>query len=186
MGIRSCGRQSDFRDAAPAPASPPAIADGDLELLRVGKEVAIGFGIMTASHKDVGTKRAQATLSQSRILMVDDEIDILKPVISYFRVLGCRVVGAREPEEAQALLEHEAFDLIILDLGLTRFGTDGLELVRGIREQDQRTPIIVLSAHVAAEVEKEAFHAGADYVLRKPQPLADLAQVVFGLIGTRS
>jgi CheY-like chemotaxis protein len=141
---------------------------------------------MPASHKNIGTNRAQTTLSQSRILMVDDEIDILKPVISYFRVLGCRVVGAREPEEAQALLEHDAFDLIILDLGLTRFGTDGLEVVRSIREQDQKTPIIVLSAHVAAEVEEEALRAGADYVLPKPQPLADLAQVVLGLIGSRS
>lgn len=182
--VRPRGRPSDFRDASPVPRSAPPSGDGDFALPRAGKEVAIGFGM--ASHKDVGTKLAQTTLSQSRILMVDDEIDILKPVISYFRVLGCRVVGAREPEEAQALLEYEAFDLIILDLGLTRFGTDGLEVVRGIREQDQRTPIIVLSAHVAGEVEGEALRAGADYVLPKPQPLADLAQVVLGLIGSRS
>ncbi len=139
-----------------------------------------------ASHKDVSPQDAQLKLAHSRILMLDDEIAILKPVISYFRVLGCRVIGAREPEEAQALLEHDVFDLIILDLGLTRFGTEGLEVVRSIREQDQRTPIIVLSAHVGAEVEEEAFRAGADHVLRKPQPLADLAQVVLSLIGTRS
>jgi DNA-binding response OmpR family regulator len=141
---------------------------------------------MSVRQKDRETTDVLGRLCPSRILMVDDEVAILKPVMSYFLGLGYEVVGAREPEEAEALLEHEIFDLIILDLGLTRFGTEGLAVVRSIREQDQGTPIMVLSAHAGAEIEEEALRAGADCVLRKPQPLAHLAQVVFELIGRRS
>jgi CheY-like chemotaxis protein len=44
----------------------------------------------------------------------------------------------------------------------------------------------MLSAYVSPEVEEEAFRVGADAVLRKPQPLADLAKLAFGLMGEPS
>jgi CheY-like chemotaxis protein len=120
-----------------------------------------------------------------QVLLLDDEAAVLMPTARYFRGLGCTVDVAREPEEAEALVLHRHYDLAILDLCVTRFGgTEGLEVLREIRRRDHRTSVIVLSAYISAEVEEEAIALGADSVLRKPQPLPDLAHLAFALMGT--
>jgi two-component system sensor histidine kinase EvgS len=129
--------------------------------------------------------RAEAKF-QRRLLLLDDEEGIRIPVATYFRNLGWSVVAASEPEEAEALLEHESFDLVILDLWVTRFGKEGLEVLRSLRNSGLFTPVIILSAHVSAEVEEEARRCGADVVLKKPQPLADVAQVALALTEPRA
>jgi len=118
-----------------------------------------------------------------RMLLVDDEEAIRMPVGLYFRDLGWSVVGAAEPEEAEALVEHEHFDLVILDLALTRFGREGLEVLGTVRAMSPWVPVIVMSAHISPEVEEEARRLGADAVLRKPQPLAEVAQLIDRLTG---
>ena len=125
-----------------------------------------------------------AGVSAKRILLLDDEEAILLPTAKYFRGLGCTVDMAREPEEAEALISHRRYDLVILDLRVTRFGgAEGLEVLREIRRRDHGTSVIVLSAYISAEVEEEARALGADGVLRKPQPLPDLAHLAFALMG---
>ena len=139
---------------------------------------------MMALERSRGTGR---TTGAHRILIVDDEEAILAPISRYFRGLGCWVETAQEPEEAIALLRHRSYDLVILDLRLTRFGSsDGLDVLRDLRERVQPTSVIVLSAQVSVEVEEEAIRLGANAVLRKPQNLPDLAQMVFGFIGEKS
>jgi CheY-like chemotaxis protein len=119
------------------------------------------------------------------VLLLDDEAAVLLPTARYFRGLGCTVDVAREAEEAEALVLHRRYDLAILDLCVTRFGgTEGLEVLREIRRRDHRTSVIVLSAYISLEVEEEARALGADSVLRKPQPLPDLAHLAFALMGT--
>jgi CheY-like chemotaxis protein len=125
-----------------------------------------------------------AGVSAKRILLLDDEEAILLPTAKYFRGLGCTVDMAREPEEAEALISHRRYDLVILDLRVTRFGgAEGLEVLREIRRRDHGTSVIVLSAYISPEVEEEARALGADGVLRKPQPLPDLAHLAFALMG---
>ncbi len=122
--------------------------------------------------------------SGKHILLLDDEEAILLPTAKYFRGLGCTVDMAREPEEAEALISHRRYDLVILDLRVTRFGgAEGLEVLREIRRRDHGTSVIVLSAYISPEVEEEARALGADGVLRKPQPLPDLAHLAFALMG---
>jgi DNA-binding response OmpR family regulator len=117
---------------------------------------------------------------------MDDEESILLPVADYFENLGFSVVAAREPEEAEALLDHDAFDLVILDLWVTRFGTEGLEVLRGLRDRGHWMPVIVLTGYASEEVEAEAVRCGADAVLKKPQPLADIAQLALLMMEPRS
>lgn len=118
------------------------------------------------------------------ILLLDDEEAIRLPTATHFRSLGCEVDTARELEEAEALVQHHRYDLAILDLRVGAVGgTAGLGVLREIRRRDQATRIIVLSAHISSEVEAEAWALGADSVLCKPQPLADLAQFAFALMG---
>lgn len=112
-----------------------------------------------------------------RILVIDDEHSILEPIACYFRRLGCEVITAQEREEGEALLENQAFDLVVLDLALSGCGLEGLEILRAIRSSSYGTPVIILSGLVTPEIEREALRRGADAVLLKPQPLAHLARV---------
>jgi CheY-like chemotaxis protein len=124
--------------------------------------------------------------SSKKVLLLDDEEAILLPTARYFRSLGCTVDLAREWEEAEALVNHRHYDLAILDLRVTPFGgTEGLEVLREIRRRDHATSVIVLSAYISPEVEEEARGLGADSVIRKPQPLPDLAHLAFALMGAR-
>jgi CheY-like chemotaxis protein len=119
-----------------------------------------------------------------RILLVDDEMALLIPLGRYFRNLGCVVDVAEEPEIAEALLDHRRYDVVIIDLRLTPFGNaEGLEVLRGLRRRDHWTSVIVLSAFVSPDVEEEAVRLGVDAVLRKPQPLAELAQLALDTVG---
>ena len=127
----------------------------------------------------MGTGEAAA----KRLLIVDDEETLLAAMERYFSRIGCHVTTAREREEAGALLEHDAFDLVILDLALSRFGLEGFDLLRDIRYSSVGTPVLILSAHVTADVEADALRRGADAVLAKPQPLAELARIAARLMG---
>jgi CheY-like chemotaxis protein len=119
------------------------------------------------------------------VLLVDDEEAVLLPTAHYFRSLGWTVDVAREAGEAEALVDHHRYDLAILDVRLTHpGGTEGLEVLRRIRRRDPRTTVILLSAYVSPEVEREARLLGAAGVLRKPQPLPDLAHLAFILMGS--
>ena len=120
------------------------------------------------------------------VLLLDDEDSILEPTATYFRRHGCEVDTAREPEEAEALIQYSSYDLAILDLRVgTVGGAAGLEVLREIRRHDEATSVIVLSAHISSDVEAEAWALGADSVLSKPQPLPDLAQLALALIGSK-
>ena len=122
--------------------------------------------------------------ARPHVLLLDDEQSILLPTATYFRSLGCEVDTAREPEEAEALVQHRSYDLAILDLRVAAVGgAAGLEVLREIRRQDETTHVIVLSAYISSEVEEEAWALGADSVLCKPQPLAGLAELAFSLMG---
>jgi CheY-like chemotaxis protein len=122
--------------------------------------------------------------SDRHVLLLDDEEAILLPTAKYFRSLGCTVDMAREHEAAAAFVSRRPYDLAILDLRVTRYGgNEGLEVLREIRRRGHSTSVIVLSAYISPEVEAEARALGADGVVRKPQPLPELAHLAFALMG---
>jgi CheY-like chemotaxis protein len=120
------------------------------------------------------------------VLLLDDEPAITLPVATYLRRLGWTTQVAAEAEEAMALAMFRRFDLAILDLCLTRWGgggAEGLAVVEELRRLSPSTRILVLSAHVDADVDAEARRRGADAVLRKPQSLSVVASVGLRLMG---
>ena len=119
-----------------------------------------------------------------RALLVDDEVSISIPMSRYFRQLGFTTDVAGEVEEAAALALHHRYDLAILDLRLTQWGGgEGLQVVDELRKSNRGATIVMLSACVDEEVEREAKQRGADAVLRKPYPLPELARLAFQLMG---
>jgi DNA-binding response OmpR family regulator len=75
---------------------------------------------------------------------------------------------------------------VVLDLGLSRFERNGLDVLRSLRHSHPWLPVVILSAFVSSDVEAEAKRIGADAVLKKPMALPNLAQVVTALAGPRA
>jgi len=100
-----------------------------------------------------------------RILIVDDEPNILATVAPLLRSNGYDVLSAMTGRAALESVDRDTPDLIVLDLGLPDL--DGVEVCRHIR-QISSAPIIVLSARGAEGDKVAALDAGADDYVTKP------------------
>lgn len=120
-----------------------------------------------------------------KLLVVDDEESICFSMSEYFSMHGYQVDCAQTREEAESLLGVNGYAVVIEDIRLGGINdTEGLDVIEHIRQYHPKTRIVVLTAFGSSEMEAEARQRGADVFLRKPKPLSDLAQVIFGLIGT--
>ena len=99
------------------------------------------------------------------ILVVDDELAIVRLVRAKLQADGYAVVTAARGEEALALLEDQRPDLVILDLMMP--GMDGFETLRHLREQSQ-LPIIMLTARAGDADKLRGLQSGADDYVTKP------------------
>jgi len=143
----------------------------------------VPYGVSVTSQQTVVSAGREPRL---RLLVLDDEETILWPVAKFFRGLGWDVVASGDPDEAEAVLENQGFAAVVLDLALSQFGRDGLDVLRSMRHRHPWLPVVILSAYISPEVEAEARQLGADAVLKKPLALPNLAQVVLGLTGVSS
>jgi DNA-binding response OmpR family regulator len=96
---------------------------------------------------------------KTRILVVDDEVNVLKYMRANLQASGHQVVTAGDGLEALQTFERELPDLVILDLRMPKM--DGFEVCRRIREFAQ-TLIIVLTALGSQEDKIKCFDLGAD------------------------
>jgi phosphate regulon transcriptional regulator PhoB len=104
----------------------------------------------------------------NRILIVDDEPDIVDLVSYNLKKDGFRVTTASDGEEALHKIRKDKFDLVVLDLMLP--GMQGVELCRIIRNEPRTagTPIIMLTAK-GEEVDRViGLESGADDYMTKP------------------
>ena len=131
----------------------------------------------------MSTTAAPGDERRRRILVVDDQAPILQLMGRYLGALGYDVSCASEREEAEALLEHRSYDLLIADLGFGRFHECiGLDLVTFARYRCSGVKVVVLSGHDAPTYAPESRRRGADLFLSKPQPLPRLAAAIAGLL----
>ncbi len=103
--------------------------------------------------------------SGARILVVDDEIEIMRALQRSLSVHGYEVFTAGSGEEALEEIARHRPDLVLLDLGLP--GISGLEVCRQVRAQSN-LPIIVLSVKDAERDKVHALDLGADDYVSKP------------------
>jgi two-component system, OmpR family, KDP operon response regulator KdpE len=101
----------------------------------------------------------------TRVLVVDDEPQILRALGINLRARGYDVDLAATGEQALQLAARDHPDVVVLDLGLP--GIDGLEVIEGLRGWT-RVPIIVLSVRDREEDKVAALDAGADDYVTKP------------------
>jgi len=107
----------------------------------------------------------------SRVLVVDDERQLLRALAINLRAREYEVDLAASGEQALAVAAKRHPDVVVLDLGLP--GIDGVEVIRGLRGWTQ-VPIIVLSARDAEQSKVAALDAGADDYVTKPFGMDEL------------
>lgn len=120
---------------------------------------------------------------KDRILIVDDDDQLVDAYQEYLSSLEYQVDAAVEIEEAQTLLAHFPYSIVITDLRLSRLNFGGLELVKFIHDTSLRTRVVVLTAYGWPELKAEAANQGVDAFLRKPMRLSDLAKTIEILSG---
>lgn len=103
--------------------------------------------------------------SGARILVVDDELEILRALQRSLAAHNFEVFTAASGEEALEAISHYRPDLMLLDLGLP--GMSGLEVCKKVREQSN-LPIIVLSVKDTEHDKVLALDLGADDYVSKP------------------
>lgn len=108
-----------------------------------------------------------------RLLIIEDQPDILRNLIDYFEIKGHTVDCARDGIGGLHLAITQPFDLIILDIMLP--GMDGYTLCKRLREEAQvYTPIIMLTARDSVDERIQGLESGADDYLIKPFALSEL------------
>jgi DNA-binding response OmpR family regulator len=115
-----------------------------------------------------------------RALVVEDEADIAEDVARALIDAGYAVTRARDGEEAWFLGDTEAFDVVVLDLGLPRL--DGLSVLKRWRASARTFPVLILSARGAWTEKVDGIDAGADDYLAKPFELGELIARVKALV----
>lgn len=108
-----------------------------------------------------------------RILIIEDNPDILANLYGYLEPRGYVVDSARNGYGGLALISENAYDAVVLDLMLP--GLSGLELCRKMRAEFRLdTPVLMLTARDSLEDKAAGFDSGADDYLVKPFSLAEL------------
>ena len=118
-----------------------------------------------------------------RVLIVDDEPNIVLSLEFLLRQQGYEVSVARDGEEALAAAEEKRPDLVVLDVMLP--GLDGFEVCRRLREHPENAglKILLLTAR-GREVERvRGLEEGADAYVRKPFSTRQLMKTVAELLG---
>ena len=113
-----------------------------------------------------------------RILVIDDEPDVLLLCRVNLEITGHQVLEAPDGERGLELALHEEPDVIVLDLMLPN--RDGLSVLGDLTadERTRQTPVILLTARTQAEDRLAAWHAGCTEYVTKPFSPVALAETV--------
>ena len=107
-----------------------------------------------------------------RLLIVEDEKQICDMLAKSLYDAGYEVDTCYDGEEALECILSEEYDLIVLDLNLP--GMDGMEILKELRQKNEETKVIILSARGQIADKVEGLDAGANDYMEKPFHLQEL------------
>jgi len=115
-----------------------------------------------------------------RLLFVEDNVDLATYTGNSLRAQGFTVDIVGRGEHALAALENTRYDALILDLGLPDM--NGMQVLKQVREQNARVPILILTARDGVEDRVAGLNGGADDYLLKPFELIELIARIKALL----
>jgi two-component system copper resistance phosphate regulon response regulator CusR len=115
-----------------------------------------------------------------RVLIVEDERKIAKALREGLEAERYDVRVASTGEEGFSLVNHESFDLVVLDLMLPR--RDGLEVLATLRKRGLQTPVLILTAKETVDDRVHGLDVGADDYLVKPFAFPELLARIRALL----
>src|SRR6188508_1465186 len=105
------------------------------------------------------------------VLLIDDDVDVLRSIGNYFERLGYEVTRELSGEAGLATFDRIRPEVVILDLRLP--GMDGMEVLENLRQRD--AAVILLTGEVDVPTAVRAMQLGAENFLTKPVDMAHLA-----------
>ncbi|WP_373495023.1 response regulator transcription factor [Aquiflexum sp.] len=116
----------------------------------------------------------------NKILIVDEEPNILLSLEFLFKKEGFRVYIARDAEEAMSIIEENKPELVILDIMMQKL--DGYEVCKHIKEKNEGVKVVFLTSKSKQQDVKRGMDLGADLFLTKPFSNKDLVTKVKSLL----
>src|SRR5262249_40672900 len=123
---------------------------------------------------------AAIVLGGMRVLVVEDEKKVAKALREGLEAEHYDVRVAASGEEGFFLVNHEAFDCVILDLMLPQ--RDGLEILTTLRKRGVQTPVLILTAKDTVNDRVRGLDSGADDYLVKPFAIPELLARIRALL----
>lgn len=122
-----------------------------------------------------------ASNPKPRILIADDQLDVLEALRLLLKSEGYLIESATSPAGILTAIESLDLDLVLMDLNYTRdttSGQEGLDLLTRIQQLDNALPVVVMTAWGSVEVAVEAMRRGARDFIQKPWDNARLMTIV--------
>ena len=120
-------------------------------------------------------------LPRKKILMVDDETDMVAIIMDVLTDKGYQAFGATNGADGIIINKKENPDLILLDLRLN--GMDGIETLRQIRKTDDKVKVIILSGYGNPDIAKEMADLDVSQCLSKPIENDQLLLAISDVLG---
>lgn len=115
-------------------------------------------------------------MSNNKVLVVDDEKDLLQLLVQRLCRKGFQAVGVSSAEEALVYVNNEIFDVGIYDIRME--GMDGLQLLKETKQIQPSMEVIMLTGHGTIDTAIEAMKLGAYDYLTKPYKLSELELIL--------
>lgn len=116
-----------------------------------------------------------------KILIADDQQDVLEALRLLLKAEGWRIEAAASPAAVMKLIAEQEFDVALIDLNYARdttSGREGLDLMTRMTEFDNTLPIVVMTAWGSVDVAVEAMRRGARDFIQKPWENARLISIL--------
>src|SRR5215510_9162629 len=137
--------------------------------------------LRNARNEAAENVRHPVRLSEPRVLIADDQPDVLEALRLLLKAEGFQLETASSPAGVLAAVEAREFDVALIDLNYARdttSGEEGLNLLSRIQGNDPTLPVVVMTAWGSVEVAVEAMRRGARDFIQKPWDNARLLAII--------
>jgi EAL domain-containing protein (putative c-di-GMP-specific phosphodiesterase class I) len=129
-----------------------------------------------SSVEEKGPEEKARSGAGFRVLVVDDEPDMLRGCADVLEALGYTVETAPDGQHALDALASRSYDVVVSDICMP--GADGIQLLRAVREKDLDLPVVMMTGSPEVATAIKAIEFGAMRYLVKPFSLQDLEHAV--------